>query len=146
MMSIPKKILIVDDDVDFVAVLESRLKLAGYQVTVVHTGREASEIVKMLYPDLILLELGLPDLPGDITALRIKSENGNRFIPMIALTSHDDLLSRLTTWEMGFVDHIAKPYEPEDLFNRIEKTFAETPPAILHKETTHEKTEKDPDR
>ena len=145
-MGAPQKILIVDDDIDFASVLEARLKQGGYQVMVLHRGEEAAAGVKTFYPDLILLDLGLPDLPGDIAALRIKSENGNRFIPIIALTGHADPLTRSTTHAMGFVDHIAKPYEPEDLFNRIEKTFAETPTAILHKETTHEKTEKDPDR
>ena len=138
-----KKILIVDDDADFATVLENRLKQGGYQVVVTHTSEEALAMVKTTLPDLILLELGLPDLPGDITALRIKSENGNRVIPIIALTSHGDPLSQSTTRAMGFVDHIVKPYESEDLFKRIEKAL-ENPNTFLTKRQ-NEKPEEDPD-
>ena len=122
-MADSKKVLIVDDDADFATVLENRLKQGGYQVVVAQSGEEALATVKTILPDLILLDLGLPDLPGDIAALRIKSENGNRVIPIIALTGHGDPLTRSTTRAMGFVDHIVKPYESEDLFKRIEKAL-----------------------
>lgn len=122
-MATPKKILIVDDDADFSKILEARLQQKGYEVTMAHSSAEASAMVKTFPPDLVLLDLNLPDVAGDITALRIKSENGNRIIPIIALTGYNDPLAQGTTRAMGFVDHIVKPYEPNDLFNRIEKAF-----------------------
>lgn len=140
-----KKILIVDDDTDFTSVLEARLKQRGYEVAVSNGGKEAVGQARLFHPDLILLDLEIPDLPGDITAFRIKSENGSRAIPMIALTGHGDPLARATTRAFGFVDHVTKPYEPEDLFNRIEKHLADRS-ALLHKENTDEKTEEDFDR
>lgn len=143
-MGNPKKILIVDDDADFAAVLENRLKQGGYQVVVAQNSEEALAMAKTTLPDLIFLDLGLPDLPGDIAALRIKSENGNRVIPIIALTGHGDALSKATTRTMGFVDHIVKPYEPEDLFRRIENILTNS--SALIKERPHETPEEDSHR
>lgn len=123
----PKKILIVDDDADFAKVLETRLQQRGYQVFVAHSGEGALVLVKTSAPDLILLDLHLPDLSGDVAALRIRSENGNRTIPVIALTGHGDALTQTTTRAMGFADHIVKPYEPADLFKRIETLLTASP-------------------
>ena len=133
-METPKKILIVDDDQDFSSVLEERLKHQGYQISVAHNSEEAVAAVRFSYPDLILMDLGLPDAAGDITALRIKSENGNRYIPVIALTGHNDSLTRATTRELGFADHIVKPYEVEDLFKRIETLIKNAYPERRHDE------------
>ena len=120
-----KNILIVDDDAEFTPLLETRLKQAGYQVVVVHSGVEAVEMVRSVFPDLILLDLGLPDLSGDMVALIIQSERSREnSIPMIALTGHNDPMTRSTTQGFGFVDFIEKPYDPEDLLKRIEQAFS----------------------
>ena len=126
MVANPKKILIADDDIDFTKILEARLKQKGYEVAVVYSGDKTIGLARAFHPDLILLDLSMPGLAGDITGLRIKVENGNRFIPIVALTGHGDFLSQATTHAMGFVDHILKPYDPEDLFRRIEKLLGDT--------------------
>lgn len=137
MVANSKKILIADDDIDFTKILEARLKQKGYEVAVAYNGDGATELAKTFHPDLILLDMGMPGLAGDIAGLRIKSDNGNRTIPMVALTGHGDFLSQATTYTMGFSDHILKPYDPEDLFRRIEKLLANTPaPPPKEKETT----------
>jgi len=120
-MAHPKKILVVDNDVEFILLLETRLRRGGYEVTVAHSGEEAQSLAATSRPDLILMDLDMPHLSGDIVALRIKSQNGNEKIPIVALTGHGDDLTRATTRAMGFADHIVKPYEPEDLFKRIKK-------------------------
>ena len=131
-----KKILAVDDDSDFTRVLESCLKQRGYEVSVAQNGERAIELAKTFHPDLILLDLGMPGLAGDIAGLRIKAENGNKKIPIVALTGHGDFLSQATTFAMGFADHLLKPYEPEDLFRRIERLLSGTAVADEAKETT----------
>ena len=120
-----KKILVVDDDVNFTKFLVLLLKQKGYRPTVVQGGKEALEAVGIFCPDLILMDLGLPDLPGDVTALRIKSESGNR-IPIIALTGHGDVLTQATTRAMGFKDYVAKPFDSNDLIQRIERVLRES--------------------
>ena len=123
-MTDPKRILVADDDIDFVKILEGRLKQRGYQVAVAQSGEQAINLVRVFHPDLILLDLDMADLPGDVAGLRIRCENRERQIPIVALTGHGDFMSQATTYAMGFADHILKPYEPEDLFRRIEKLLA----------------------
>ena len=135
-MTNPKKILIADDDADFTKLLESRLRQKGYEVAVAWSGERATELARTFRPDLILLDLGMPGLAGDIAGLRIKVENGNRVISIIALTGHGDFLSLATTYAMGFADNILKPYDPEDLFRRIEKFLTDVPKADEARETT----------
>ena len=73
-------------------------------------------------PHLILLDLALPDLPGDVAALRMKALK--REVPIFALTGHSDPLSQTTTRAVGFTDYITKPFEPDELIRRIEKALA----------------------
>ena len=120
-----KKILIVDDEVNFTKLLEVFLRQRGYETTVAQSGNEGIAMVRTFCPDLILLDLGLPDLPGDVTALRIKSEHQDR-IPIMALTGHADSLSQATARAMGFLDYVVKPFEPDDLIRRIEKVLKES--------------------
>lgn len=115
-----KKILVVDDEVNFTKLLATLLKQRGYQPTVVQSGKEAIERIGGFYsPDLILMDLGLPDLPGDIAALRIKVVSKKK-IPIIALTGHGDPLSEATTRAMGFDDYVVKPFDENDLIRRME--------------------------
>ena len=135
-MANPKKILIADDDADFTKLLESRLRQKGYEVAVSYSGDRAIALARTFHPDLILLDLGMPGLAGDIAGLRIKVGNGDCVVPIIALTGHGDFLSLATTYAMGFTDHILKPYDPEDLFRRIEKLLTGVPKADEARETT----------
>ena len=121
------KILIVDDNVGITKLLEALLTQRGYQVNVAQGGEEAIKLFHMTSPDLILLDLKMPDLPGDITALRIKSQNEHQPVPIIALTAYDDPLAQATTRSIGFVDHIVKPFDADDLCARIEKALAASP-------------------
>ena len=121
-----KKILIVDDEVGFTRLLEAFLKERGYHVAVAQGGERALEMLKTSCPDLILLDLGLPDLAGDVTALRIRSENRNR-IPIIAVTGHGDSLTQATARAVGFEDYVLKPFEPDDLIQRIERILRGSP-------------------
>ena len=121
-----KKILIVDDEVGFTKLLEAFLKERGYHVAVAQGGEQALEMLKTSCPDLILLDLGLPGLAGDVTALRIRSENRNR-IPIIALTGHGDPLTQATARAVGFEDYVLKPFEPNDLIQRMERVLRGSP-------------------
>ena len=120
------KILIVDDNVGVTKLLQALLKQRGYEVTVAQGGEEAIKLYGASSPDLILLDLKMPDLPGDIAALRIKSQD-EKSVPIIALTACGDPLAQATTRSIGFVDHIVKPFDADDLCARIEKALAASP-------------------
>ena len=126
-MKSQKKVLIVDDEVNFTKLLSAFLNQRGYEVAVVHDGKGAVEMVKLFCPDVILLDLGLPDLSGDLTALRIKSENKKRAIPIIVVTGHGDSLSQSTARAVGCEDFIVKPVDLKDLCNRVERVLGEAP-------------------
>ena len=121
------KILVVDDNTGMIKLLEALLTQRGYQVYIAQGGEEAIKLFRTTSPDLILLDLRMPDLPGDITALRIRSQNESQPVPIIALTAYDDPLAQATTRSIGFVDHIVKPFDADDLCARIEKALAASP-------------------
>ena len=116
-----QKILIVDDELNFTKILSAFLTQRGYEVAVAHSGEAAVEVVQVFCPDLILLDLGLPDLSGDLAALRIRSESKGRPIPIIAVTGHSDPLSETTARSVGCVDYVVKPFDPNELCARIER-------------------------
>lgn len=120
---IQKKILVVEDNLNLARMLQSLLVQRGYWVATAEKGEEGIQMAKTFSPDLILMDLKMPDLAGDVTALRIKSEEENRNIPIIALSAYNDPLTRATTRTMGFNDHIAKPFDTDDLVWRIEKAL-----------------------
>ena len=122
-----KKILIVDDNIGVTKLLEALLTQRGYEVAVAQGGEEAIKLYNSASPDLILLDLKMPDLPGDITALRIKSQDEERSVPIIALTACGDPLAQATTRAIGFVDHVVKPFDAEDLIKRINRALTESP-------------------
>ena len=114
------KILIVDDDAAFSALLQERLEHEQYEVTVANSGEEALQKVASFFPDLVLLDLKMPGLSGDLVALRIKAKTKDR-LPIIALTGYGDPLTVATTFAMGVSDHVVKPCDLEDLIRRIER-------------------------
>jgi DNA-binding response OmpR family regulator len=113
-----KKILIVDDEADFATFLKARLENAKYRVSVAHNPWETREKVKSFSPDVVLMDLQMPEVPGDLLAMEIRRK---RPIPVIALTGHGDPTTVATTCAMGFADHIVKPCDPTYLIQRIEK-------------------------
>ena len=121
------KILIVDDNIGITKLLEVLLTQRGYRVHIAQGGEEAIKLFRTTSPDLVLLDLKMPDLPGDITALRIRSQNENQPVPIIALTAYNDPLAQATTRSIGFVDHVVKPFDADDLCARIEKALAASP-------------------
>ena len=121
----PKKsrILIVDDDAAFSALLQERLEHEQYEIAVANNGEEALEKVDSFLPDLVLLDLKMPGLTGDFVALRIKAKTKDR-LPIITLSGYGDPLTVATTFTMGVSDHVVKPCDLEDLIHRIERCLA----------------------
>jgi len=130
-----KKILVVDDELKIVQVIRDYLERAGFAVRVARDGKIALALIRSDDPDLILLDLGLPEMDGlDVTREIRKYSN----IPLIMLTARSDESDILVGLELGADDYITKPFSPKvvvarvrAVFRRIESYDAE-PAQIIH--------------
>ncbi len=111
-----KTILVVDDEKQIVEVLSAYLEREGYRVIVAYDGRTALDTALRDKPDLILLDLMLPEINGlDICRL-IRS---NSSIPIIMLTARDDEMDKVLCLEVGADDYITKPFSPREVLARV---------------------------
>ena len=112
-------ILIVDDNSNNLKVLAGVLKIAGYDFRMAKSGQQALNILEKTSPDLILLDIQMPEMDGFETCLKIK-ENGNMAkIPIIFLTANTDAESVNRAFKSGGVDFVTKPFNTDELLARI---------------------------
>jgi len=117
-----KKILVVDDEPDMMEIATVRLKHLGYQIIPAIDAEEALEILKQDTPDLILLDLLLPKMQGDVLCKQLKAQEKYKNVPIILFTAsaiRPSLPGMLK--EMGADDCVMKPFEPEELLGKIQK-------------------------
>jgi len=110
------RILVVDDEPRIIGFIRMNLELEGHQVLEAHTGMEALEAIRTRLPDIVLLDVMLPDLDGFET-LRMLREFSN--IPVIMLTAKGEENDRVYGLELGADDYITKPFGPRELSSRI---------------------------
>jgi len=119
-----KKILIVDDEKDILTVLEKRLSVAGYDVVKADSGKNAIKIAREEHPDLIVLDIVMPEIDGAMVAETLKQDVNTKGIPIIFLTC---LLTKKEESILGHEIHghffIAKPFDQEELLSEIKKTI-----------------------
>lgn len=115
-----KKILIVDDEPDLLKVTVTRLEVSGYEVFQAVSSEDAIEVLKENRPDLILLDLLLPNMQGDVLCKELKADKDLRTIPIVLFTASIIRVPEKVK-EMGADDYIMKPFEPEDLLFKIKK-------------------------
>jgi len=115
-----KHILVVDDEPRIAEIARDYLERAGYRVTVAGNGVDALAIARTRQPDLIVLDLGLPQMDGlDVTrALRRQSN-----VPIIMLTARVDESDTLIGLELGADDYVTKPFSPKELVARVRAVF-----------------------
>jgi len=120
-------IMIVDDDRDILTVLEANLKLHGFVVLPARTAQGAREIMAEETPDLVVLDLILPD--GDGMDLCREWKSVHRSLPIIMLTARDMVSDRVLGLESGADDYMVKPFEPIELIARIRACLRRYRPA-----------------
>ena len=123
----PRRILVVDDNVDAAETLGLMLKLQGHQVQTAHDGLQALNAASVFLPHVILLDLGMPNLNGYETANRIRSQAWGRDIALVAVTGWGQPKDRERTVEAGFDAHLVKPVDRETLL----KTLHDVVPADM---------------
>lgn len=111
-----KKILLVDDDASLRKLLKARLEANGYDVLLASGGKEALRIVSAKKPDLILLDIMMPDMSGEEVMRKISADGEAGFTPVIFITARDTKVKGL---ELGAMDYIQKPFDSDELLARI---------------------------
>ena len=124
-----KKILIVDDDPDLVEAVSTILESKGYAVAAAYGGIEGLEKAKSENPDLIVLDVMMPDKDGYEVCKELKADEKYRSIPILLLTAVVSKISATKyTQQMGMEteadDYVDKPVEPDELVRRIEVLIA----------------------
>ncbi|MCK4739770.1 MAG: response regulator [Deltaproteobacteria bacterium] len=114
-----EKILTVDDEADILNLLSYNLKKTGYFVSQAEDGPEAIEIAKKERPDLILLDIMLPNMEGTEVLRRLKADPDTSNIPVIMLTAKGEEIDRIVGLELGAEDYITKPFSPRELLLRV---------------------------
>lgn len=118
-----KKILVIDDELDLVKLLKIRLELHDYAVVPLYTSKRAVEITKREKPDLILLDIMMPDMNGYEVCKALRSNEVTRDIPIILFTAKSSEMGKMSKEykDIGANDYLAKPFEPEVLLEKINK-------------------------
>jgi len=112
---IAPKILIVEDDPDVAEMLDAYFNVLGYEVNTVYLGEEAVSVCRTNRPDLIILDIRLPDIDGYEVASRLRSNRRTDDIPIIFLTEKRARPDRLRGLELGADDYITKPFDFQEL-------------------------------
>ena len=113
------KILIVEDERDIVELLRYNLRQENFKVDVVRNGADALQRAVDNPPDLILLDLMLPEVDGLIVCRLLKNDPRTKNIPIVMLTAKDEESDRVAGFELGADDYITKPFSPREVVLRI---------------------------
>ena len=128
-----EKILLVDDEQDIIEFLGYNLRKEGFDVLAATSGREAIEIAKDTKPDLIILDVMMPEMDGIETCQEIRSTEGLKDVLIAFLSARGEDYSQVAGFDAGADDYITKPIKPRLLVSRVK--------AILRRTSSENKTE-----
>lgn len=114
------RILVVEDERDLQSVLEFNLKAAGHEVALASGGREGVDLARERRPDLIILDLMLPDLAGTEVCKILKQDPRTQGMAILMLTARGEEVDRVVGFELGADDYVVKPFSVRELLLRIE--------------------------
>ena len=122
--SLPKDILIVDDTIENLRLLSDMLTERGYTVRKATSGKMTLKVVQTLPPDLILLDIMLPDINGYEVCKLLKENPETATIPIIFLSALDDVLDKVRAFGVGGADYVTKPFHIEEVLIRVNNQLA----------------------
>jgi two-component system phosphate regulon response regulator PhoB len=120
-------VLLVDDERDLLSILEFNLRAAGFETIRATTGEEALQQLRRRVPDVVLLDLMLPDLSGTEVCRRIKEDPRTRHVPVVMLTARTAEVDRIVGFELGVDDYVTKPFSVRELVLRLKAVLRRTP-------------------
>ncbi len=123
------RVLIVEDEADIGALLAWHLEREGYQVARCRTGLEGLRHVQAAPPDLVLLDLMLPELDGLEVCRRLRGDPATQALPIVMLTARGEELDRVLGLELGADDYIVKPFSPKEVVARVRAVLRRARPS-----------------
>ncbi|MFB8797303.1 MAG: adenylate/guanylate cyclase domain-containing protein [Microcoleus sp.] len=119
-----RNILIVDDTPDNLRLLSTMLASYGYQVRKAISGKVALQGAQIAPPDLILLDINMPEMNGYEVCQKLKKSDNTKDIPIIFISALDDVLEKVKAFQVGGVDYITKPFQIEEVLARVENQLS----------------------
>ena len=119
----PKKILAVDDEKHIVRLVQINLEKAGYTVSIASNGREALESVAANRPDLIVMDVMMPEMDGFAALQKLKDNPSTQNIPVIMLTAKAQDADVFKGWQSGADLYLTKPFNPSELITFVQRIF-----------------------
>jgi len=112
-------VLLVDDERDLLSLLDFNLRAAGFETLLATTGEQALAHLRRRIPDLVLLDLMLPDIPGTEVCRQIKADPRTKHVPVVMLTAKGEEVDRVVGFEIGADDYVTKPFSVRELVLRL---------------------------
>lgn len=125
-MSEEKKILLVDDEIDILEFISYNLEKEGYRVYTAHNGKEALKVADKKNPDLIILDVMMPEMDGIVTCEELRKNSKLKNTVIAFLTARGEDYSQIAGFEAGGDDYITKPIRPKVLLSRVKALLKRT--------------------
>jgi two-component system, OmpR family, alkaline phosphatase synthesis response regulator PhoP len=125
---VQKRILIADDEKDIVGLVAYNLEQEGFAVLKAYDGRKAWETIQAQRPDLVLLDLMMPEIPGMEVCRMIRRQASTASLPVIMLTAKSDPVDKILGLEIGADDYITKPFHVRELIARVRAVLRRSEP------------------
>ena len=123
-----KKIVYVEDELEMIDLVKLILNRKGYEVIGAAGGREGLDIIRDVIPDLVLLDLMMPDIEGWDVYQQMRADDATKHIPVIIITAKAQNIDKVLGLHIAKVnDYISKPFSPQDLVTSVEKVFESIP-------------------
>lgn len=113
------KILVIEDERDLQQVLAYNLKQSGHEALGAERGQDGLRLAREQHPDIVLLDIMLPDIPGTEVCKSLKEDVATKRIPVVMLTAKGEEIDRVVGFELGADDYIVKPFSVRELMLRI---------------------------
>jgi two-component system, OmpR family, phosphate regulon response regulator PhoB len=121
-------ILIVDDERDLLSLLDFNLRQAGFETLLAATGAEALAQLRRRVPDLVLLDLMLPDVSGTEVCRSVKADARTKHVPVMMLTAKGEEVDKVVGFELGADDYVTKPFSVRELVLRVKAVLRRAGP------------------
>jgi DNA-binding response OmpR family regulator len=134
---VKQTVLIVEDDLDVADMLNAYFRVQGYEILTANWGEEAIKVCQTKLPDLVILDIRLPDIDGYEVARRLRSDRHSREVPIIFLTDKRSRQDRLHGLELGADDYITKPFDIQELRLRVRNALRRSSQGTLTNPVTN---------
>ncbi len=130
------RILVIEDEEDLQQVLDYNLRQQGHDVAAAVRGRDGLRLAREHHPELIILDLMLPDISGTEVCKAIKQDRKTKDIPILMLTARGEEIDRVVGFELGADDYVVKPFSVRELMLRIQAILRRAHPEVAGEGTT----------